>query len=91
MTKRILQLQKYRKSARGERKGQVGQHFLETQRESTADTMEYSKKHPRMRNDIMAGKQLSRDHVTGLTPYFHPTVHFSGKNALDQASPTDTH
>lgn len=51
--------------------------------EST-DALEYSKKHPRMRNDMRAHKQLSTGHITGLMLCFHQTTHFSGKNALHQ-------
>lgn len=68
-----------RKSARGERKGQVGQHFSKIQWELSTDTLEYSKKHSQMRNDNAAGEQLSGDHLTGLMPSFHPTVRFSGR------------
>lgn len=56
-----------------------------------SDTLENSKKRRRMRNDTMAGERLSRDHTTGLILYFHPTGHFSGKNAPDLTSPIVPH
>lgn len=40
--------------------------------EST-DALGYSKKHPRMRSDMRAHKQLSTGHITGLMLCFHQT------------------